>query len=1019
MMNRIDRLHRTQTVFCFGIIVWSLVVGASQRGAAQTLRVPPIQEHNAPLEFAEFAMDGQRLVTADADSIIIWDAESGKALNRIAKKPHTTRLGPTGELLVYAEPDADSRTLIVRSLKDNTTVEIPAPSNSYVTSTEFSRDGNFLLVSRSRAEHWTLWDVRDGSLVAQPSLPPYDSNELRDIRKQLKDRPLPQDIGTPIRHLIGWKTGGPNRTPLVLDSRNVESQFSPTGQHYLSVNWHDSGSTTAEASLWNARTFELIHFYESPYSADQHIHYLRNAEQFLIGASARSIELRETATGKLIRTIGPLPETIRLLDVDPREKWAVTLEKDGRLSTWNLENGKQIAGTKTLDQELPHNMAILGTDRLVLPGKVTRIYSLPDLAVNHETALSATRVGTSPTADRFVLYSNSSAARLVDGTGKPLKVLMRVPARRLVLSPNCDWALGARSESSPPSDRRQLPLVVWETRTGKRLLEFPPTSLAFDYRDFSRSPMDRSIEVKTSNRPGTVKLRKRGTSRPLFPVRIRANVRKQIADANINNDALLKWLLTLQAGDLHTQRRFRTARGEPFTGTQLMDEHDGKLRPTAWNTMASSRVIAEYQNGSVQHRYEIDQMRPTAATYSSDKSRVVIAFAREEPAAMKHTVGVFNTANGKLLYRLDGTPAEVEHKWSIDSLTLSPNDQYLIASFQYHDYLVNLHEVEKNNAGKSAYRFIGKGYSGLPGRATASFSSDSTRVIVLGYKRTLWDAVNGKQLAELGSYNGCWNYVFSPNSRFLYIDGHDGPQLLDAGNGDRVHKFEQGVEPDFSNDGSVMVARRWGVPNAQLWDFNEGKTICRLSPRDSATVVHSLLSPSGSRLITLEHADADSIGTVYDTSSGDALASHRISGRHVFNRNGSQPIFVGNDKVIVASDRGATMWSFETAKPVQQYETKSPIGRFVRQDERLLVLGTASASIWDIHKQQRIASLQHVPRKLTLRPLPRFTPNGDVTAFHDGGLSISVWDATTGALKARYHCIDQGSDWFVAAAENI
>lgn len=1012
-MSRIGRLHAVQIVFYFGIIAWVLVVIVSERADAQTLRIPPIQEHNAPIEFAEFAMGGIRLVTADADSIIVWDAESGKALERIAKKPRTTRISPAGELLVYAEPDANSLSLTVRSLRDDTTVEIPAPSNSDLAATEFSRDGNFLLVPRSHVEQWTLWDVRDGSLVAQPFLPPYNLKELRGFQKRMMGQPKPQDIGTPIRQLIDWKTGGPNQTRLVLDSRNVESQFSPTGKHYLSVNWHDTGSSTAQASLWDAQTFKLIHFYETPVSASQHIHYLRNAEQFLIGASTRSIELRETATGKLIRPIGPLPETIQLLDVDPQQKWAVALERDGRLSTWNLESGAQIAQTKILDKDLPLNMAILGTDRLVLPGKATRIYSLPDLAVKHEIPLSATRVRTSPAADRFVLYSNSLAVHLVNATGKPLKKLMRSPARRLVLSPNGEWALGVRSESGSPSDAPQLPLAVWETKTGKRLLEFPPTSLAFDYSGFSRSPMDRSIDVKTANRPGTVPLRKRGFSRPLFPVRIRANVRKQIADAKLDNAPLLNWLLTLQANDVHAQRRFKIARDEPLTGTQLMVRRDGSLAPTVWNTMPSSRVIAGYQDGKVQHRYEIDGLLPTAATLSSDKSRVVVAFAREGRTAMKHAVGVFDTANGKLLYRLDGTPTEVKHKWPIVSLTLSPNDRYLIVSFDYHDYLVDLRQVEKQNTGREAYVFIGEGYSGLPGRENASFSSDSTRVVVLGYQRTLWDATNGKQLAVLGAYNGCWNYVFSPNSNFLYIDGQDGPQLLDARTGHSVHKFQQGVQPEFSVDGSVMVARRWGISKAHLWNFNEGKTICRISPRDSATVVYSLFNPSGSRLITMEHDGDDSICTVYDTATGEALVSHRDPGSHAFNRNGSQPTLIGEDKVIVASDKGATMWSFETAEPIQQYQTSAPIGRFVRNDERLLVLGTASASVWDIHKQQRIATLHHVPRKLTLRPMPRFAPNGDIIALFDRGLSVGIWEAATGRLKARHHCINQGVDWFV------
>lgn len=1012
-MSRIGRLHAVQIVFYFGIIAWVLMVIVSKQADAQTLRVPPIQEHSAPLEFAGFAMGGKRLVTADADSIIVWDAESGKALERIAKKPRTTRVSTSGEMLVYAEPDANSRTLIVRSLKDDTTVEIPCRSNSDLTATEFSRDGNFLSVPGSRREQWSLWDVRNGSLVAQTSLPPYDSKEVLDFQKRMMGQPEPQDTGTPIRRLIGWKTGGPNQTPLVLDSRNVESQFSPTGKHYLSVNWHDTGSSTAQASLWDAQTFKLIHFYESPVSATQHIQYLRNSEQFLIGASSKAIELRETAAGKLIRTIGPLPETIRLLDVDPQEKWAVTLERDGRLSTWNLESGAQIAQTKALDEDLPRNMAILGADQLVLPGKATRIYSLPDLAVKHEIPLSATRVRTSPAADRFVLYSNSHAVRLMDATGKPLKKLMRLPARRLVLSPNGEWALGVRSESGSPSDSPQLPLAVWETKTGKRLLEFPPTNLAFDYSGFSRSPLDRSIEVKTANRPGTVRLRKRGFGRPLFPVRLRANVRTTVADAKIDNAPLLNWLLTLQANDVHTQRRFKTARNELLTGTQLMVQRAGRLEPTVWNTMPSSRVIAEYQAGKVQHRYEIDDLLPTAATLSNDKSKVVVAFAREGQAAMRHAVGVFDTANGKLLYRLDGTPTEVKHKWPIVSLTLSPNDRYLIVSFDYHDYLVDLQQVENENTGREAYVFIGEGYSGLRGRENASFSSDSTRVVVLGYQRTLWDATNGKQLAVLGAYNGCWNYVFSPNSSFLYIDGQDGPQLLEAGTGDRVHKFQQGVVPEFSNDGSLMVARRWGIPKAHLWNFNEGKTIFRISPRNSATVVYSLFNPSGSRLITMEHDGDDSICTVYDTATGTALASHRVPGKHVFNMNGSRPTLIGEDKVIVASDTGATMWSFETAGPVQQYETKAPLGRFVREDERLLVLGTASASVWDIYKHQRIASLQHVPRTLTLRPMPRFAPNGDIIALHDRGLSVGMWDAGTGTLKARHHCINQGVDWFV------
>jgi AAA-like domain/WD domain, G-beta repeat len=162
----------------------------------------------------------------------------------------------------------------------------------------------------------------------------------------------------------------------------------------------------------------------------------------------------------------------------------------------------------------------------------------------------------------------------------------------------------------------------------------------------------------------------------------------------------------------------------------------------------------------------------------------------------------------------------------------------------------------------------------------AVFSPDGTRVVTASSDTTarIWDAANGKSLAELRHTGAVNNAVFSP----------DGTRVVTACAG-----ALKGVTPASAAAASDAIAR--------IWDAANGTPLTDLRGHTDA-VNNAVFSPDGKRVVT---ASDDNTARVWDAANGTPLTELRGHTGAVNNAVFSPD---GKRVVTASSDKTARIW---------------------------------------------------------------------------------------------------------------
>jgi len=262
----------------------------------------PQTGHVSNLIYSAFAKDGTRLLTqSESGEVILWDARTGEQLRTLVPPDRSSmidcRVSPDGELMFYGRRDRERKLLFVQPIdagRPRFTIDLTdGPHGNMI---RFSQDGRYLVLVGYQEEIGDvvrLFDVQSGQVAATQKMVETFSPEVMSLMKQfegLKQYEYPYGSAEAIAWLRTLKAASPDETPLTtaavtyVPSRGTEDCFSPNGQIYVSRNWHDTGSSDEEVSIWDARTARLLHSFYGPYSAPRHIEFSPDGRHFLTGS---------------------------------------------------------------------------------------------------------------------------------------------------------------------------------------------------------------------------------------------------------------------------------------------------------------------------------------------------------------------------------------------------------------------------------------------------------------------------------------------------------------------------------------------------------------------------------------------------------------------------------------------------------------------------------------------------------------------------------------------------------------
>ncbi len=276
-------------------------------------------------------------------------------------------------------------------------------------------------------------------------------------------------------------------------------------------------------------------------------------------------------------------------------------------------------------------------------------------------------------------------------------------------------------------------------------------------------------------------------------------------------------------------------------------------------------------------------------------------------ASFDGTVGIWDLSSGELTHRLRGGTGKV---WAA---AMTPDGK--LAASSGDDSIVRVWSVA---AGGLVFELSGHSGTvpvlalGPDGRTLASAGQDKTV--------RLWNIETGESVGVLSGHAGEVRAVaWSPDGKLIASGGKDNVvRIWEAASGRLIHTFAGHTDwirsLEFSGDGRFLVSSAEDR-TVRVWNVAEGRIEHVFSGTYDDIRCVALRPDFG----LLAIGSADNLVRLWDPKSGELM--HVLSGH---NRSVEKALFVGNDKLVSADERGVVMiWPFRpeifTADPAGLY----------------------------------------------------------------------------------------------------
>lgn len=1002
--------------------------------------------HVTNLQRADFSRDGRLLLTHARDGeSILWNAANGQQLRILSSAGlpgwptnQIVEWSPDGSQIVIGQR-GDGHEAATLTLQESVTGRVlstlPYSEDALPSDIVFNRDGRYLLAidhHRDQTVCW-VWETTTGALVWSPKMPlPYESTRMDRLAEQIDSSELSLNLATKRNAsiLLFLNSVLPDGQPLVPDRplamyNSTDGFFSPNAKCFITREESDVGYD--EATLWDVQSClpieRLFGIYDSP-SVDR---FLPDGQTYLVGEKKKIAQLLNTANGEVVRAFEGHNAEIVSLALSPNGRQVLSGDQGGTVILWNALTGDSLKTWQGFKDGVASVAFHPDGDRILIGsgGSTAAVYDIHSgkRLIEFSSNLGNRNVAHiqaqySPDGERILARSrtshlhpdwvdalwNSMTAELVEKVGASLP-------SHLVLSPNGNWAIGILRRSVNPGP----PTYLWNTKTGKRVYSFP--ARASDLYTANGTPLAEvfSTPLLTTDDVSF----ERGSKLLVYSGlrRLNKSVLDDIENQVWSDRELTEWL----------RRSAQWEPNPPPTQSKsryflCRSDNQERLNVSGWGHSGYNKPdssIGRFENGDLVRQYDASPLIPSAATLTSDQSKLIVAY--NEPLGSENgrqkTLIVWDTETGNLLKTIDVTQPDMAAAWDIRILKVSPNQRYVALGYEYHHILLDLRTEETVNMGQTGPYSVTQ--------PMVMFSPDSQTVLSLGQRHTLWDTERAEQLADLGAYNGVDNPVFSPHGKRLFAqvnhnsNGPSGAILLDCKTGQLDRRLSgPRVALIFSSSGERAIAYRGDLRVAELLDFDSGETLCKLVPPGASQPLDIWKIPGNERPGDERFVTTHREGlAIWDFETAEMVAAYISQSPLVeFTGNEPDPLFLNDPKrMVTVHDDATVLWDLAsgtllhrmTMPPVKQigrYRNFASLG--VQPNTLLTSTPGREAILWNLESGQQIRTFGGLPVD-TERVW--FSDDGrQLFCQYRVSQAAIVWDTDSQQIIDRFYLVNDG-----------
>lgn len=897
---------------------------------------------------------------------------------------------------------------------------IPIGHTGYISSLEFSPDGQYLLTTaEAGVEVAKIWNL--------------SGQEVATLKNKIgcammgKFSPDGKYIitacDTGFFQVWDRKTKTLIATETIGDNLIFAVGFSPDGT--LAEVSYEGG--TEQYKILNSeleRVGEKLSYFDGKFSRPTYISYSKDGQLILTHSyEAPSATLRKADGAKLLT----LPDSIFSSDISPDNKYIITAGRDGLIKHWTIDG--QLLNSFELEDEYnsiefsPNGKYLLTRDKFFTyfsyPERIYNLQGEPIPALNKYE-----KIAISPDAKTVAAISSTGELLILDINGKIIRNISKKISEPIQsVSFTLDGKKLLSRSGNLPTNK------VWDlnTMTVQPIKMFLPTVFSPDNSRSLTLGKDNTAVIRDAKGWPIQVLKGHNapvTSLAFSPSNANDPVGgKLILTASADSTAKL-W--NLQGQEIHSFQ------WEP----QLHGAKNGGAEPATFSATFSNDGESIFMRNHTNYQLQEWDLATVDQRILPPSPTLVYPTIKEEPIlSLYQNLGI-STANGAIVDEVltNLTPIPVPKKTGFPMAFAPDGPEIMKATPNYKVALLDPTDETKLDRFASRISWSNR----------IAFSADGTKIVSATHPKyhvRLWSR-DGQLLQSLQGHKGMIHSVtFSPDGQHILTASADRSARMWNMMGKKVARFKghsgEVTTAAFFPDGTkVVTAGQDGM--AIIWNL-KGEVIKRIPVWEEGGIDALAIAPNGKEFVVGQDGNEHNLkiialnGTILDSFTS---ANNYISKLHFSDWDGAQHVIAIGKKYYEDDLNIIELYNRKghLVQTLKKYDTTfrplafSPDGQHIItanitnsnpvlswSDEFLLLsTDTLQGPIWKLSAPNRLLLEGHTN---TINDVT-FSPEGKWLATAGEDHVIKIWDRKTGEELVTLFAVDS-TDWVVTSPSGL